>query len=91
MRAGIWCWRHPLGQHERFEEAIQHLVDAIKLEPYMAGPRQELASLMQELKGDEAEIRRLRVEEAELLERDAKLASEQCRYSSFDSASFAIC
>jgi tetratricopeptide (TPR) repeat protein len=61
-------------QHERFEEAIQHLVDAIKLEPYMAGPRQELASLMQELKGDEAEIRRLRAEEAELLERDAKLA-----------------
>jgi len=61
-------------QHERFEEAIQHLVDAIKLEPYMAGPRQELASLMQELKGDAAEIRKLRAEEADLLERDAKLA-----------------
>ena len=31
-------------QHERIEEAIQHLVDAIKLEPYLAGPRAELAS-----------------------------------------------
>jgi tetratricopeptide (TPR) repeat protein len=61
-------------QHERFEEAVGHLVDAIKLEPYMAGPRQELASLMQDLKGDPAEIRKLRGEEADLLERDAKLA-----------------
>src|SRR4029078_4897493 len=56
-------------QHERYEEAIQHLVDAIKLEPDMAGPRQELASLMQQLNGDQAEIRRLRKEEADLLER----------------------
>jgi uncharacterized protein HemY len=61
-------------QHGRYEEAIQHLVDAIKLEPYMAGSRQELASLMQQLNGDQAEIRRLRTEEADLLERDAKLA-----------------
>jgi tetratricopeptide (TPR) repeat protein len=61
-------------QHGRFEDAIQHLVDAIKLEPYLTGPRQELASLMQQLKGDEAEIHKLRAEEADLLERDAKLA-----------------
>ena len=41
-------------QHGRIEEAIQHLVDAIKLEPYLAGPRAELASLMQEHSGDPA-------------------------------------
>ena len=63
-------------QHGRIEEAIRHLVDAIKLEPYLAGPRAELASLMQEHKGDEAEIRRLRAEEADLVERDTKLAPD---------------
>ena len=35
-------------QHGRIEEAIEHLTAAIKLEPYLAGPRAELASLMQE-------------------------------------------
>ena len=63
-------------QHGRIEEAIQHLVDAIKLEPYLAGPRAELASLMQEHKGDEAEIKHLRAEEADLVERDSKLAPD---------------
>jgi tetratricopeptide (TPR) repeat protein len=61
-------------QRQQYEDAIQHLVDAIKLEPYLTGPRQELASLMQDLKGDDAEIRKLRAEEVGLLERDAKLA-----------------
>lgn len=63
-------------QHGRIEEAIQHLVDAIKLEPYLAGPRAELASLMQEHGGEAAEIRRLRTEEADLIERDSKLAPD---------------
>jgi tetratricopeptide (TPR) repeat protein len=63
-------------QHGRIEEAIQHLVDAIKLEPYLAGPRAELASLMQEHKGDDAEIKHLRAEEADLVERDSKLAPD---------------
>jgi tetratricopeptide (TPR) repeat protein len=60
--------------HNRIEEAIEHLTAAIKLEPYLTGARSELASLMQQYGGDEAEIRRLRQEEVELLERDAKLA-----------------
>ena len=63
-------------QHGRIEEAIQHLVEAIKLEPYLSGPRAELASLMQEHKGDEAEIRQLRADEADLVERDSKLAPD---------------
>jgi tetratricopeptide (TPR) repeat protein len=63
-------------QHGRTEEAVQHLESAIKLEPYLSGPRTELASLMQELGGDRAEIRRLRTKEAELVERDSKLAPD---------------
>jgi tetratricopeptide (TPR) repeat protein len=63
-------------QQGRIEDAIQHLVDAIKLEPYLAGPRAELASLMQEHKGDDAEIKHLRTEEADLVERDSKLAPD---------------
>ncbi len=58
----------------RVESAMKHLTAAIALEPYLAGPRKELASLMQEHGGDAAEIRRLQTEEANLLERDAKLA-----------------
>ncbi len=63
-------------QHGRVEQAIEHLTTAIKLEPYLTGPRAELASLMQEHGGNEAEIRRLRKEEADLMERDTKLAPE---------------
>jgi hypothetical protein len=63
-------------QQGRAEEAIKHLVDAIKLEPYLSGARAELASLMEELQGDPAEIRRLRAEEADLVERDTKLAPD---------------
>jgi len=44
------------------------------LEPYMSGPRAELASLMDEEHGDAEEIRRLREEEVELVERDARLS-----------------
>ena len=63
-------------QHGRSAQALEHLRAAIKLEPYMVGPRAELASLMQQLRGNAAEIRRLREEEADLLERDARLAPD---------------
>jgi len=63
-------------QHGRIAQAVEHLQAAIKLEPYMAGPRSELASILQEQGGKPAEIRRLREEEAELIERDASLAPE---------------
>jgi predicted CXXCH cytochrome family protein len=58
------------------DQAIEHLTAAIKLEPYLAGPRSELASLMQEHNGDPAEIRRLHTEEADLMERDSTLAPD---------------
>jgi predicted CXXCH cytochrome family protein len=61
-------------QSGRIDHAIDHLQAAIRLEPYMAGPRAELASLLHELGGNDSEIRQLRQEEAELMERDAKLA-----------------
>jgi tetratricopeptide (TPR) repeat protein len=60
-------------QQGRIEEAIGHLVAAIRLEPYLAGPRSELASLMTDHQGAAAEIRQLRQEEAGLVERDSKL------------------
>lgn len=63
-------------QHGRVESAIRHLQAAIKVGPYMAGARGELASLLSELGGNAAEIRRLREEEVNLLERDAQLAPE---------------
>jgi len=61
-------------RHGNIEQAIDHLTTAIKLEPYLTGARAELASLMLENGGDPAEIRRLNSEEADLLERDTKLA-----------------
>jgi tetratricopeptide (TPR) repeat protein len=61
-------------QHGNIEQAIDHLTTAIKLEPYLTGARAELASLMLENGGDPAEIRQLNGEEADLLDRDTKLA-----------------
>jgi tetratricopeptide (TPR) repeat protein len=60
----------------RTQQAVEHFQAAIRLEPYMAGPRAELANVLQGLAGENAEVRRLRNEEAELLERDAGLAPE---------------
>jgi tetratricopeptide (TPR) repeat protein len=60
----------------RLQDAIEHLTSAIKLEPYLAGPRSELASLMQEHQGDPKEIVRLRSEEADLMDRDSTLAPD---------------
>jgi predicted CXXCH cytochrome family protein len=64
------------------ERAMAHWRAAIRIEPYFAGPRGELATLLGELGGDAAEIRRLREEEAELLARDAALLpeSDEVRY-----------
>jgi tetratricopeptide (TPR) repeat protein len=62
--------------HGRIGRAIEHFQSAIKLEPYMSGPRAELASLLQQRRADPEEVRRLRREEANLLERDAKLAPD---------------
>ncbi|MEX2315672.1 MAG: multiheme c-type cytochrome [Pirellulales bacterium] len=56
--------------------ATEHWRAAIRLEPYIAGPRGELASMLERQKGDPAEIHRLRVEEVELRARDAKLAPD---------------
>ncbi len=56
----------------RWEEAIEHLQSALMLEPSTAGARGKLASLLAEHGGDAKEIRRLRAEEADLMERDSK-------------------
>jgi tetratricopeptide (TPR) repeat protein len=61
-------------RYGRPAEAIEHLRNAIRLQPYLAGPRMELASLLGSSPGNEDEAQRLREEEVELLERDAKLA-----------------
>ena len=63
-------------QHGRIGQAIEHFQSAIDLEPYMSGPRAELASLMQEHGAAPEDVQRLRREEAELLERDSKLAPD---------------
>jgi predicted CXXCH cytochrome family protein len=62
--------------HGRTRQALDHFQTAIRLEPYLAGPRAELANMLQQLGGQEAEIRRLRQEEADLLDRDAQLLPE---------------
>jgi tetratricopeptide (TPR) repeat protein len=61
-------------RYGRDGEAVEYLRNAIRLQPYLSGPRMELASLLGTQPGNEDEVRRLRVEEAELLERDSKLA-----------------
>jgi tetratricopeptide (TPR) repeat protein len=56
------------------ERAIGHWRAAIRVEPYIAGARSELATMLEQRGTDAAEIRRLREEEVELLKRDAELA-----------------
>ncbi|MBL9164396.1 MAG: tetratricopeptide repeat protein [Planctomycetaceae bacterium] len=66
--------------------AVESLRTAIRIEPYLTGPRTELSQLLDQLAADPAqaetadkaqatpeEIRKLREEEADLLARDAKL------------------
>lgn len=58
------------------DKAVEELRTAIRLEPYLTGPRSELAGIL-ERRADPAavkeEVRRLRTEEADLLARDAAL------------------
>jgi tetratricopeptide (TPR) repeat protein len=75
--AGAHLTLASLARHQgQLQDAISHLTAAIKLEPYLAGPRSELASLMLEHGGDEKEITRLRGEEADLMDRDSTLAPD---------------
>lgn len=53
--------------------ARESLETALRLEPYLSGVREELARAIEQMDGDAAEVKRLREEEVELLERDAKL------------------
>lgn len=59
-------------QQGHWEKAINHLQAALQLEPSSAGARGKLASILAEHEGDPKEIRRLREEEAELMERDSQ-------------------
>jgi len=58
-----------LGEYDR---AIREYQTAIDLDPSVAGPRTNLAQLLESM-GRRDEAHRLRVEEAKLLERDARL------------------
>lgn len=58
-----------LGRHEAAETAFR---TAIRLEPYLAGPRSNLALLLERTEGDGEEVHRLRSEELELLARDVR-------------------
>jgi tetratricopeptide (TPR) repeat protein len=63
--------------NRRIQEAVAHLHSAIQLEPYLSGARTELASILDEHRGDKQQIRTLREEETKLLERDTQLAPGQ--------------
>ncbi len=55
-------------------KSIAALRDAIRVEPYLAGPRSEVARLLEETgEGSPEEVRRLREKEVELLLRDGEL------------------
>jgi tetratricopeptide (TPR) repeat protein len=54
-------------------QAAEEFRTAIRMEPYLTGPRTELANLLAIVGGDADEIRTLREAEAKLLARDAKL------------------
>lgn len=57
-------------------EAIAELQTALRLAPYRSTLRYELALLLEQNGGDPEAVRKLREEEAELLERDMKLLPE---------------
>src|SRR5690606_13279922 len=66
-------------------EAVQAFQNAIRVEPYLAGARSNLASLYEQGGYNADEVRRRREEEVKLLARDAKLlpdnATAQYRYA----------
>ena len=58
-------------------KSIAAMRDAIRTEPYLSGPRSEVARLLEQTgEGDENEIRRLREEEIQLHLRDSELLPE---------------
>jgi len=61
-----------LGDTQKAEQAYRI---AIRLDPAVAGPRSNLAQLL-EARGKKEEVRKLRIKEAELLERDAGLVPD---------------
>jgi len=56
-----------------FDTAVEELRQAIQLEPQLTGPRSELASILARANPSHEEIRKLRAEEADNLDRDSKL------------------
>lgn len=68
--------RNPQRAAEFDVQAIEHWRAAMRLEPYIAGPRGELATMLEQRGGDPAEVRRLREDEVGLLERDTELDPE---------------
>ena len=54
-------------------KAVDELRTAIRLEPYLTGPRTELANMLAQQNGDAARNPQLRAEEADILDRDTKL------------------
>jgi tetratricopeptide (TPR) repeat protein len=57
----------------RRESAKLQFETAIRLEPYLTGPREQLANLLTEMRADTEQIKRLREEEVKNLERDEAL------------------
>jgi tetratricopeptide (TPR) repeat protein len=57
----------------RWDDAASAFRTAIRIEPYLAGARSNLATLIEQRAGDPAEVERLRGEELKLLARDARL------------------
>ncbi|QDU58201.1 cytochrome c3 family protein [Aeoliella mucimassa] len=73
-RAGAHQQLAQLARREgKQKKAEQELRLAIRLEPYLSSLRSELALLLSDAGGDQAEINRLRREEIELLKRDAEM------------------
>ena len=70
---------HALGNVQATQESLRV---AIKLEPYLSGVRDQLATLLQQSGGDPVEVRKLREEEVKLLRRDYDLLpdSDHPRY-----------
>jgi tetratricopeptide (TPR) repeat protein len=60
-------------------KSIASLRDAIRMEPYLSGPRSEVARMLEQAGQGVEEIRRLREEEIELLLRDSELLPESGR------------
>jgi len=61
---------HALGNRRATQNSLQ---TALRLEPYLSGVRDKLAALLEQAQGNPAEIRKLRSEEIDLLERNYEL------------------